>query len=209
MPETPSLNSLGAKSPPSAGNASTNGLTSCLPFWRNYPLSDYEQILFKELLKAHAASVHRENCSTTAFLAAASGSRDFLKGVCAALCSVGEVHAPLQATYEFLDAYPAFNLPERVPGWGNSFVREEIDPIWAEVWKVLLVVAPTLTDTMSAITEELHSRDKRIFPNPSALTAACCIAMQVPKELCGLFFVLGRVEGWGKLYFDNFLKEGV
>lgn len=147
--------------------------------------------------------MHRDNCSTNAFLVAAGGSKDFFKGICAALCSVGEVHAPLGQTYDFL--LSALETPKLVPGWGNSFVRGEIDPIWMEVWKVLRIVSPELIYRMESVTEELHARGKFVFPNPSALTAACCIALQVPKELCGLFFLQGRAEGWASLYYEHVL----
>lgn len=185
-----------------------HGQTNYPPFWRDFPLSTYEQILLGELLRAHSASVHRRNVSTECFLVSSSGSSDFVSGVIAALSSLGGTHAPIEHTYDFLKSYPdqVGPLPDKVPGWGNSFVKGTPDPAWGQVDKVLGIVSPEIKSTLQMVTEELHARGKLIFPNPSAYTAAVCIAVQLPKQLCPLFFIQGRIEGWASLFYENFLE---
>lgn len=161
------------------------------PFWREDELTPEETKLFGLVLRAHAASALRNNVSTVALKHAAAGSGRIETALIAALASVGGVHAPIAATTAFLSNEP-FELVQfadqvvtsggRVPGWGNSFFKGKPDPDWQEVGRYLFAW-PDMDKKIQAVTELLHSHDKKIFPNAGCYTAATAIVLGMPPKL--------------------------
>jgi citrate synthase len=173
------------------------------PFWRAEPLTEAENALWQALMQAHHNSVFRPNASTNVVQVAAAGSGDLSKALSAAISTIGGLHAPLYQTALFLLQEKPEEMVEKilaaeakVPGWGNSFVRGEKDPLWAEVEQVLAVVSPSLVEKLEKVTEALHKHGKKLYPNPSAYSAAAGIALGLRPALLPFVFISGRLAGW-------------
>ena len=131
----------------------------------------------------------------------------YTNAIAAAILSIGNgIHAPLEFTIQLLNEPDPVKEANRIldegckiPGWGNSFVKGQPDPIWNDADATIYHVAPELWRTIRGITTALHGRGKKIFPNPSTYTAATAIILRMPPKLAPSIFVMGRLAGWSKL----------
>lgn len=174
-------------------------------FWRTAPISEIEEDLLEAVLEAHNLSVFRENVSTLTLVNVALASGDYSKAIAAAILSIGGKHAPLIETCRFLaDPYPALQVVpilernQKVPGWGNSFHKNEPDPLWQDVAK-LIELWPDMHAKLLLVTAALKQFGKPVLPNASAYTAAAAIIMKMPAEITPYLFIWGRLDGWTRL----------
>lgn len=179
-------------------------------FWRTNPLSDYEADLFHALMRAHHMSAQRANISSATVVNTAVGSGNYANALAAAILTIGGKHAPLEASMRLLDsAEPLYEAEsmidcgERIPGWGNSFVKGAKDEIWLEVDEML--EATQYAEIIGDITSVLHSKKKLIYPNPSIYTAACALQLQAPACIAPYFFIYGRLVAWSHLAFEQLI----
>lgn len=179
------------------------------PFWRELSLSDEENLLLHAVFEAHGESAMRENCSTQALLVAAAGSRSLPQSLIAALSTLGERHAPLKETYDFLlQPNPEevigqiLTVGGKVPGWGNSFHKGP-DPVWEPVRNTLQQCFPEMHSRLLEVTAILHSFGKPLQPNPSAFTAATAIILGMPKEMSYYLLIAGRLLNWHRLFYET------
>lgn len=175
-------------------------------WWQPEPLNEAQTGLFHATIKAHAQSAFRENASSVAVVNAADSSGDLVKAIMAGLATLGERHAPIEQTYLFLNQeHPeemvthALVANSKVPGWGGTFQKHIPDPFWAEVDRILSIDFKALHQKISAVTEELHTAGKNIFPNPSAYTAATAMAVGLKAKLASHLFVWGRLSAWSEI----------
>lgn len=181
-------------------------------FWRDSELRDQEVALLMELNRAHHASTFRSNCSSVAVQNAAAGSRSFAQAMAAGLMTMGAVHAPV------LEACRLLSLPdelavckvrdtiahgERLPGWGNAFVKGGPDPLWASVNHLLMVSWPHRAARLLLITQEFHRHGKMVWPNPAAYTATVAMALGLPWEMASYLFVAGRLDAWAGIVYQT------
>jgi citrate synthase len=176
------------------------------PFWRELSLSDEENILLHHVYQAHAESVLRDNCSSVAVQVAAAGGCSLPNAIISALSTLGNRHAPLEQTYEFLNQpHPEDQVSDflergqKIPGWGNSFHKGP-DPVWEPVSNVLQKHFGVYYARINEVTAALHGIGMPLYPNPSCFTAITAIILQVRKELAPHIFINGRLLGWYKLY---------
>lgn len=164
--------------------------------------------LLDAVLAAHHASVFRGNVSTVCLRTAYAGSNDYSKALVAALSSIGGLHAPIAETKRLLEhpdclalARAMLKVGQKVPGWGNSFVHGSPDFIWGRVDE-LLKGWQGLHGRLDSITCLLHESGKKVWPNPSAYTAATAIALEMPTAVSPWLFVSGRLDGWSRLLLE-------
>lgn len=179
-------------------------------FWlNNEELTADEGKLYRVLCEAHAKCVWRENCSTMALQQAGFGSKHLPSALIAALATLGETHGPVEEAWEFIESYGhmamlyskhGLDTKQKVPGFGNSFIKGRIDDAFLLVDQTLQASFPRSHARLREITEALHARGKHIYPNPAAYTATVALALGMPKHLSPLLFVLGRLESWGDLF---------
>lgn len=185
-----------------------------IKWWlNNEPLSEPEARLVSALYQAHAECVFRPNCSTAALQQAGGGSRSLPQSIIAALACLGEMHGPIEEAYDFLKLQIpiSFDLGMveggfKIPGFGNSFVRGQIDHSFLPVDQILEAQFPRTHARLKEITEALHARGKHIFPNPAAYTAATAIILQMPRHLAPMLFIQARIEAWSSV-FHHTLKQ--
>lgn len=167
------------------------------------PIDPNKGRLLQACLQAHRNSCARPNISSEVLKAAFQGSGRYTAAVAAALSALGGAHAPIEWTVWFLqapsptlEAERLLNAGQRVPGWGNSFVKGTRDPLWLGLDRLLADAEPALYQILEAVTRTLHERGKMIYPNPSAYTAAVAIALKIPAPLAPWLLVAGRLDGW-------------
>lgn len=169
-----------------------------------------QQQLLAAVLKAHRQSAQRDNASSVILRQVFGLTLDFGKALTAALATLGGVHAPLLQTFGFLSGTKedvearAKELITRgmlVPGWGNSFYRGRRDPLWIEVDDLLHAEFPELGEKLDAVTALLQH--KGVFPNPSAYTVCCAMALGLPAPQAICLFIRGRLDGWEEICFGN------
>lgn len=176
------------------------------PFWREQALETKEVELLSRLFQAHEASVFRPNVSSEMVCAAAVGSGDYTKALAAALMTIGGLHGPITQTYSLLeDSSPDYltvkilDAGQKVPGWGNSFAKAQIDPLWVGVDEWLRLNALPLWEKIDLVTRTLNNAGKLIYPNPGCYTAAAALALGIPSPVAPWLFVQGRLGGWTRL----------
>lgn len=181
-----------------------------IKWWsNNEPLTDEEQRLLMELYKAHSQCVFRPNCSTAACQQAAGGSRSLTQSYIAALATLGEMHGPIEAAYDFLSSASApfvagaQSCAEKIPGWGNSFVKGHIDDAFLPVDQTLEQHFPRMHSRLREITDTLHAQGKNVFPNPAAYSACVALCIGLPRHLSPMLFVQARLEAWSAVFHQT------
>lgn len=154
------------------------------------------------LLRAHLkASVENNNISRSAFVNAWSGSGSVVQSVASGLLTVGGIHAPVLKARDVLfgggvNAYLDKGL--RVPGFGNSFYKDKIDPAFIEV-RQLLDGSREMDILLDAQQQIKNRTGKLIQINAAAFTAAVAEFCKIPAPLELWFFIAGRTSGWIQL----------
>lgn len=178
----------------------------------NEPLTEPEARLVAALYAAHSACVFRPNCSTTACQQAAGGSRSLPPSIIAALACLGEMHGPIEDAYGVLQSENPFALVAiredagfKVSGWGNSFVKGRIDDAFLPVDQALEAHFPKMHSRLREITDALHARGKKVFPNPAAYSAATALILGMPKHLAPMLFIQARLEAWCSVFHHTVL----
>jgi hypothetical protein len=170
------------------------------------PLTEQEAQLVGALYKAHSECVFRPNCSTTACQQAAGGSRSLPQSIIAALACLGEMHGPIEEAYDVISTWfggmllPSVSVVGKIPGWGNSFVKGQIDYSFTPVDQVLEACFPRAHNRLREITDVLHARGKHVYPNPAAFTAATALLLEMPRHLAPMLFIQARLEAWSSVF---------
>jgi len=84
----------------------------------------------------------------------------------------------------------------KIPGYGNSFYKDGIEPAFLPVEEELRKAEPVLAGKLDLMTEFIHKMDKKIYPNPSIFTCATAIVEGVPREAIGFLVVQARLWEW-------------
>ncbi len=179
-----------------------------IKWWlNNEPLTEPEARLVAALYRAHAECVGRENCSTMALIQAAGGSRSLVSSYIAALATLGEMHGPIEEAYTFIEYVVPISLDHgmfesgfKAPGFGNSFIKGQIDHAFLPVDQCLEQHFPRTHSRLREITDALHARGKHVFPNPAGYTASAAIILQMPRHLAPMLFVQARIEAWTSVF---------
>lgn len=179
-------------------------------WWRKEPLSKDDELLLNALFHAHHRSSFRDNASSVAVANSANSSQDMAKAIASGILTLGERHAPLEQTYHFLvrdephiEARELLNVNFPIPGWGGTFQKTLPDPFWSEVDERLKETHPNIYGKLERVTSELHSFGKKIYPNPSAYTAAVGMALGMHPKLLVYLFLAGRLDAWAKIAARN------
>lgn len=173
--------------------------------------------LLGALEEAHynAAINNKGNISATAAMVVYQGSLDPMKAVAAGILSIGGTHAPVLAARELYKMWEKDQVTmrriirnmvssgQRIPGFGNSYFKEGIDPTFQEAYnKYAEVAGPENTITELAryvnfVVEEVKGKqDHDLHPNAAIITAGIC-EITHRKPLYEIYaFISGRSQAW-------------
>lgn len=178
-------------------------------WWTDDELEDWVADLLNAATAAHHSNTFRQNQSAVAVQLAASGSGNYMQAIAMALLTLGGQHGPILDAYDLLAAdHPGavakvkLQTGRRVPGWGNAFVKGQIDPAWAGT--VELLKKGPLWAKVEDVQQVMDA--KGLFPNPAALSAAVALTARMPRHICPWVGAMGRILAWSQLY-HQFYKE--
>lgn len=163
---------------------------------------------------ANAAEKNRGNISSTAVLIAFQGSGSVLQAVSSGILSTGSVHAPVEtcrnlvagfmadqnATRDYLEHLVKSN--HKIPGLGNSFFKEGIDPSFQSVYEMYVKYAgpgnpvDRITHMSNFILSEHKGKEVQLYPNAALITAAICHLLQMPRYFEIQIFIESRLPVW-------------
>lgn len=183
---------------------------------------DITSTKIKELCEAleqahHDAAINNNNISKNVCLAAYEGSNDPIKGVAAGLLSIGGKHGPLSETRHIFamfklntdNAIRMFDAEvragQKIPGVGNSFFKESIDPAFNDVYIKYIELCGILnsrnyileySNAVSASVSKFRGQETKLFPNAALITAGVAELLNLIPFFENWFFISGRSRAW-------------
>jgi citrate synthase len=161
-----------------------------------------DDTLLNLLVKAHQdAARNNPNASAELCKVATEGSGDFTKGVIAGLAATGGAHAPLGAArtvykYGFINYW---DTGEKVPGFGNSFYKDKIDPAFVPTITHIKKYHTKYFERVVHLTNEIQKlMGKRLQPNAALITACVAEILEIPLGYESLIFMLARIPVWAE-----------
>jgi citrate synthase len=166
-----------------------------------------DDTLLNLLVMAHQKAA-RDNPNASAELCriATEGSGDFTKGLIAALATTGGAHAPLAAARKvWKDGLNDDHWDgEKVPGFGNSFYKDIIDPAFVPVVTYIRDKYYTEYKELAHLKADVKKyTGKDLQPNAAILTAMVCEILEIPEGMEILVFLLARAPVWAEKSFDR------
>lgn len=169
--------------------------------------------LLKAFYQAQKETACRDNVSHKALVMATYGSGSIIQALIAAIASSGGLHGPVQATYDLLtNPDPPAEIDRRIaaglqiPGWGNSFHKEGIEPVYQPVMDELRKRNELLAAKIDRITEYLHGLGILIYPNTTTFICSVGIVECIPVEVMMVLPIEGRLWAWAE-EFHNIYKN--
>jgi len=167
--------------------------------------------LLATVIQCHEGSAvsNRSNLSNVVVLEAGFGSLDFGNSVIAGLASLGGLHAPIagarRALYglSFGELEQCIKTGEIVPGWGNSFFKDDIDPSWKCFDVLLKQKYPIESEKLERRTRLFWEHGRKVYPNAASYSAIACELLGINKGLEVLPFILGRLAVWAELFDEH------
>ena len=162
---------------------------------------NFEEIeLFNIILDCHRNAAVTNDCvSSSAFRCSLIGGADLPVNFIAGISTVGVRHAPVTAARQVL--YEAKNYDDIiksggvVPGFGNQFFRDQIDPSFKPAYDALPEGYRSELDQIALSICREH-QNYTIFPNAAGITAAVADVLDLPFGAEFMIFLIGRGAGW-------------
>jgi citrate synthase len=170
-----------------------------------------KDLLIAELRLAHVNSaLNNDNLSSNLVKQMAIVGKSFTEALATAILSLGDVHGPTYQARRMLfytdrkSLIRAINDGVIIPGFGNAFYKDNIDPAWIDFRKILEAEYPENAKQIDEIAELLSKlKGKDLYPNPAAYTAATAHIMDMlPGTEIGLA-IAARMGVWAKQWHEN------
>lgn len=144
---------------------------------------------------------NRENASNVAAVHSAIASFSMTAALASAVLSTGGLHAPVLQARVLLFRQPVpRELPEgRIPGFGNSFFRDRIDPSWDKVVGILSKSYLAIWNMIQNWSDLLKASGRILFPNAAAFTAAVAELVHWPVGQELIMVIQPRITVWAAL----------
>lgn len=162
--------------------------------------------LLQSIVDAHdQAARNNQNASSLAAVNAFVGSGNIGNGIASAILTLGQHHGPIsmaRTVYEEFNQQHidgCLNAKIKVPGFGNSFFKDSIDPAWNNVWNLMNTKFTKISNRINELQKMLELRGKIIFPNAALLTAAACSELGFVRGTESSIFIIARIPAWTSL----------
>lgn len=166
----------------------------------------------------HNAALKNENVSSHLVLNAFRGSRNVTQAIIAGTACLGGDHAPLTKARNLIRRWRKtsekdFGLyikayiinKKKVPGYGNSFWKDQIDPCFQKVFEMYQQVYGKkdnpVDDIWYHIEKAKQSCDRKflIHPNAAIITAAIAELCELDDGMEVGIALQGRIPAWIKI----------
>ncbi len=176
--------------------------------WLGIEETEESESLLEALAVAHrtAASVNQNASSMAVRLASLCGV-PFESAVASGLLTFGAKHAPIADARRFIYQTPPSRQDEqiergdKIPGWGNSFFKDSIDPAFQEIERYLQNYHPSHLGILDAIGQKILERGgKKLYPNAAAFTAVTADILGIVPGVEVLLVLGFRLPVWAAQY---------
>ncbi len=161
------------------------------------------------LADAHfdSAMNNEQNLSSSVVKQMGIALKTFPEAVASAVLTLGGVHAPVtQARHVIFnmendDIVEAVASGMVIPGFGNAFHKDGIDPAWVDFEKALKEEEPDFAKRIDAVADIVNkakgtNTTNQLFPNPAAYTAAVAELLGMPEGTEVSLLVNARMRAW-------------
>ena len=166
--------------------------------------------LLQAVFDAHdMAARNNQNSSSGAAVNAFFGSGQLTNGIASAILTLGDAHGPIgpaRFVYERFDERAlksAIEAGMKIPGFGNSFFKDQIDPAWSRVSELIKSDFPNANARIEQLHGWMKEAGKNIHPNAALYTAVVCSELGVIPGAESAIFILARTAAWTSLCIKN------
>jgi citrate synthase len=91
----------------------------------------------------------------------------------------------------------------KIPGFGNSFFKDQIDPAWSRVSELIKSDFPNANARVEQLHGWMKEAGKNVHPNAALYTAVVCSELGVIPGAESAIFILARTAAWTSLCIKN------
>jgi len=157
-----------------------------------------------------SAAIGNENVSSVAVRLSASVDCPFQASVASAILTLGDIHGPTAMTRWMLysaepDVLDQFiKTAHRVPGWGNSFHKAGIDPLFVPIAELIQEEYPDHYTNLGNVGDLIEKhRGKRLMPNAASFTAICSQILGMDEGTEISLVIAMRIPSWAALWTEQ------
>lgn len=180
----------------------------CPPEWlqiaKAHIPNEAKAMLLSMVWQAHVAATNANtgNASNVAVSVAASSSLSAVSSIAAGVLAMGGLHAPITAARSVIFRRDPIPITKEliVPGFGNSFWKDRIDPAWQGVADLIQSEYPEVWSRIQAWSNILLRNGSAHIPNAAALTAASAEIVDWPFGSEAILAIQPRIALWGVLF---------
>jgi citrate synthase len=166
--------------------------------------------LLQAVFDAHdMAARNNQNASSGAAVNAFFGSAQLTNAIASAILTLGDAHGPIgpaRFVYEKFDERSlklAILSGMKIPGFGNSFFKDSIDPAWSRVREIIEVDFKKANDRIKQLHGWMKEVGKDVHPNAALYSAVICNELGMVHGSESAIFVLARTAAWTSLCMKN------
>lgn len=178
-------------------------------------LADAELTLLALVVDAHATAAvnNAGNASNLAASIYGQTGSPVTASIIAAMLTMGGAHAPAQQARQWLfrrlgddesawDSLAAQDVADgaQIPGYGNSFHKDDIDPALEPTAELLMDAWPTAHKRIMAGFNALKAKGPGLFPNLAAYTGAVAEIIDLPEGLESVIVIMPRIPVWASCW---------
>jgi len=166
--------------------------------------------LLQAVFDAHdMAARNNQNSSSGAAVNAFFGSAQLTNAIASAILTLGDAHGPIgpaRFVYEKFDERSlksAILSGMKIPGFGNSFFKDSIDPAWSRVREIIEADFKKANDRINQLHGWMKEVGKYVHPNAALYSAVICNELGMIHGSESAIFVLARTAAWTSLCVKN------
>jgi len=166
--------------------------------------------LLQAVFDAHdMAARSNQNASSAAAMNAFFGSGNLTNGIASSILTLGDAHGPIgpaRFVYERFDERAlksAIEAGMKIPGFGNSFFKDRIDPAWSRVREIIETDFPNANERIKQLHAWMKEAGKDVYPNAAIYTAVICSELVMSPGSESAIFILARTSAWTSMCIKN------
>jgi len=178
--------------------------------WLTIEPSEDRECLLETLFECHReAARNNDNLSSTAIMQVAGAGKDIESAIAGGLMTLGSIHGPVtQArvmifTAEDGQLWDSLAEGRILPGWGNAFFKDQMDPAIKPLANLIMEEHPKINGRLTRITEIISEvKGKRIYANLAAYTAVTAEILELPLGIEMVLALGARLPTWTSQYLE-------
>lgn len=166
--------------------------------------------LLQAVFDAHdMAARNNQNASSGAAINSFFGSGNLTNAIASAILTLGDAHGPIgpaRFVYERFDERALKSAIEsnmKIPGFGNSFFKDKIDPAWSRVREIIETDFPNANSRINQLHGWMKEAGKNVHPNAALYTAVICSELGMFPGSESAIFILARTSAWTSMCIKN------